>query len=60
MAATQDEILSDTSVQLVLTSQIANERGPLAVRAMKQGQGFSFGQAGLDHAGAGGPLCARP
>ena len=30
MVATQDEILNDPSVQLVLSSQIANERAPLA------------------------------
>ena len=33
---TQAEILDDPSVQLVLTSQIANERAGIAVRAMKR------------------------
>jgi predicted dehydrogenase len=37
---TQDEILSDPSTQLVLSSQIANERAPLGVRAMKHGKDF--------------------
>jgi predicted dehydrogenase len=37
---TQDEILNDTSTQLVLSSQIANERAPLGVRAMKHGKDF--------------------
>lgn len=37
---TQDEILGDPSTQLVLSSQIANERAPLGVRAMKHGKDF--------------------
>jgi predicted dehydrogenase len=37
---TQDEILDDPSTQLVLSSQIANERAPLGVRAMKHGKDF--------------------
>jgi len=37
---TQDEILNDPSVQLVLSSQIANERAPLGIRAMKHGKDF--------------------
>jgi predicted dehydrogenase len=37
---TQDEILNDPSTQLVLCSQIANERAPLGVRAMKHGKDF--------------------
>ncbi len=44
---TQDEILDDPSVQLVLTSQIASERGPLAVRAMKHGKDFLSDKPGL-------------
>ena len=51
---TQDEILNDPSIQLVLSSQIANERAPLGVRAMKHGQGLSLGQAGHHDAGATG------
>jgi len=47
MAATQDEILTDPSVQLVLTSQIAGERGPMAVRAMKHGKDFLSDKPGL-------------
>ncbi|MGC1422164.1 MAG: twin-arginine translocation signal domain-containing protein, partial [Terracidiphilus sp.] len=35
---TQDEILNDPAIQLVLSSQIPNERAPLAVRAMKAGK----------------------
>jgi predicted dehydrogenase len=40
MVKTQDEILNDSSIQLVLSSQIANERAPLGVRAMKHGKDF--------------------
>jgi predicted dehydrogenase len=47
MVETQDEILHDPSVQLVLSSQIANERGPLAVRAMKHGKDFLSDKPGL-------------
>src|SRR5580704_15289745 len=47
IVATQDEILDDPSVQLVLTSQIASERGPLAVRAMKRGKDFLSDKPGL-------------
>jgi predicted dehydrogenase len=44
---TQEEILDDPSVQLVLSSQIANERAPLAVRAMKQGKDFLSDKPGM-------------
>ena len=37
---TQDEILNDPSTQLVLSSQIANERAPLGIKAMKHGKDF--------------------
>ncbi len=47
MVATQDEILNDPSVQLVLSSQIANERAPLAVRAMKNGKDFLSDKPGI-------------
>jgi predicted dehydrogenase len=40
MAKSEEEILSDPSVQLVLSSTIANERAPLGVRAMKRGKDF--------------------
>ena len=35
---TQDEIINDPQVQLVLTSQIANERAGICIRAMKTGK----------------------
>jgi predicted dehydrogenase len=44
---TQDEILNDPSVQLVLSSQIANERAPLGVRAMKHGKDFLSDKPGI-------------
>jgi predicted dehydrogenase len=47
MVKTQDEILNDPSIQLVLSSQIANERAPLGVRAMKQGKDFLSDKPGI-------------
>lgn len=47
MVATQEEILNDPSVQLVLSSQIANERAPLGVRAMKLGKDFLSDKPGI-------------
>ncbi len=38
IVATQDEIINDPSTQLMLTSQIANERAALGIRAMKHGK----------------------
>jgi hypothetical protein len=47
IAATQDEILEDPTVQLVLTSQIASERAGIAVRAMKHGKDFLSDKPGM-------------
>jgi predicted dehydrogenase len=47
MVKTQEEILEDPSVQLVLSSQIANERAPLGVRAMKLGKDFLSDKPGI-------------
>jgi len=47
MVATQDEILNDPAVQLVLSSQIANERAPLGVHAMKHGKDFLSDKPGI-------------
>src|SRR5580704_17915268 len=44
---TQEEILGDPAVQLVLTSQIASERAGLAVRAMKNGKDFLSDKPGM-------------
>src|SRR5215472_16209439 len=37
---TQEEIIDDPSLQLVLSSQIANERAPIGIQAMKNGKDF--------------------
>jgi predicted dehydrogenase len=47
MVATQEEILDDPSLQLVLTSQIPNERAGIAVRAMKHGKDFLSDKPGM-------------
>jgi predicted dehydrogenase len=44
---TQDEILDDPSIQLVLSSQIANERAPLGVRVMKRGKDYLSDKPGI-------------
>jgi predicted dehydrogenase len=44
---TQDEIINDPSVQLVLSSQIASERAPLGVRVMKHGKDFLSDKPGM-------------
>ena len=44
---TQEEILNDPAVQLVLSSQIANERAPLGVRAMRHGKDFLSDKPGI-------------
>jgi predicted dehydrogenase len=44
---TQEEILNDPSVQLVLSSQIANERAPLGIRAMKHGKDYLSDKPGV-------------
>jgi predicted dehydrogenase len=46
-AASQDEILHDPSIQLVLSSQVANARAPLGVRAMKAGKDFLSDKPGI-------------
>src|SRR5580658_3588969 len=47
MVQTQDEILNDPSIQLVLSSQIANERAPLGVKAMRHGKDFLSDKPGV-------------
>jgi predicted dehydrogenase len=44
---TQDEILDDPAIQLVLSSQIASERAPLGVRVMKRGKDFLADKPGI-------------
>jgi predicted dehydrogenase len=47
IAATQDEIIHDQKIQLVLSSQVANERAPLGVRCMKAGKDFLSDKPGI-------------
>ncbi|HUA92447.1 MAG TPA: Gfo/Idh/MocA family oxidoreductase [Terracidiphilus sp.] len=47
IASTQDEILNDPSIQLVLSSQVPNERAGLAVRAMRHGKDFLSDKPGM-------------
>ena len=47
VAANQDEIIHDASIQLVLSSQIANERAPIGVRCMKAGKDFLSDKPGI-------------
>jgi predicted dehydrogenase len=47
VAATQEEIVLDPSIQLVLSAQIANERAPLGVRCMKAGKDFLSDKPGI-------------
>jgi predicted dehydrogenase len=44
---TQEEILDDPSLQLVLTSQVPNERAGIAVRAMKRGKDVLSDKPGM-------------
>ncbi len=44
---TQEEILNDSSIQLVLSSQIANERAPLGVKVMKHGKDYLSDKPGI-------------
>src|SRR6201996_9297662 len=46
-AATEDEILHDPSIQLVLSSKIASERAPLGVRVMRSGKDFLSDKPGI-------------
>jgi predicted dehydrogenase len=45
--ATQDAVLNDPSVVLVLSSQVANERAGIGVRAMKAGKDFLSDKPGI-------------
>jgi predicted dehydrogenase len=47
IAATQDEIINDPNIQLVLSSQIANERAGIGIRAMKHGKDFLSDKPGI-------------
>jgi predicted dehydrogenase len=47
MVKTQEEIIEDPSIQLVLSSQIANERAPLGVKVMRHGKDFLSDKPGI-------------
>ncbi|HVV27838.1 MAG TPA: Gfo/Idh/MocA family oxidoreductase [Rhizomicrobium sp.] len=47
IARTQDEVLHDPSVQLVLSSHIASERAGIGVRAMRAGKDFLADKPGV-------------
>ena len=44
---TQEEILNDPSIQLVLSSQIANQRAPLGISVMKHGKDYLSDKPGI-------------
>jgi predicted dehydrogenase len=44
---TQEEIINEPSIQLVLSSQIPYEHAPLGVRVMKQGKDFLADKPGI-------------
>ena len=47
VARTEDEVLQDSKVKIVLTSGIPEDRGPLAVRAMRHGKDFMSDKPGM-------------
>ena len=47
LARTQDEVLTDPSIQLVLSSEKANERAGIGIRAMKNGKDFLADKPGV-------------
>ncbi len=55
----QDEVLHDPAVQLVLSSQIANQRAGIGVRAMQAGKDFLSDKPGITTLETW-PRCARP
>ncbi|HVG26552.1 MAG TPA: hypothetical protein VM865_03015, partial [Acidobacteriaceae bacterium] len=46
-AANEEEVLHDSSIQLVLSSKIASERAPLGVRVMRSGKDFLSDKPGI-------------
>ena len=47
LVGSQQEILDDPTLQLILSSQVANERAPLGVRAMRAGKDFLSDKPGI-------------
>jgi predicted dehydrogenase len=44
---TQNEIIEDPGIQLVLSSQIANERAPIGIRVMRHGKDYLSDKPGI-------------
>jgi predicted dehydrogenase len=47
IVASEQAILDDSSIQLVLTSQVPNERADIGIRAMKRGKDFLSDKPGM-------------
>jgi predicted dehydrogenase len=47
MVQSEDEILNDKSIQLVLSSTIPNQRAPLGIRVMKHGKDYLSDKPGI-------------
>ena len=47
LARSEKEILEDSSIQLVVSASIPNERGPLGVEVMKHGKDFMVDKPGM-------------
>jgi predicted dehydrogenase len=47
VAKTEDEILNDSSIQLVVSAGIPNERAPLGIRVMKHGKDYMADKPGI-------------
>jgi predicted dehydrogenase len=47
VASTEDEILEDSSIQLIASASIPSERAPLGIRAMKNGKDFMADKPGI-------------
>jgi predicted dehydrogenase len=47
LAASEQEILDDPSIQLVVSASIPNERAPLGIRAMQAGKDFMSDKPGI-------------
>jgi predicted dehydrogenase len=47
LARSEDEVLQDSKVRLVLTSGIPDERAPLGIRAMRHGKDFMSDKPGM-------------
>src|ERR1700678_530085 len=47
MVKSEDEILNDPSIQLVLSSTIPNQRAPLGVRVMQHGKDYLSDKPGV-------------